>query len=310
MGERVVVVGGGVIGLSCAVRLAERGRRVTVVTDREPGETTSVVAGGLIYPRHAEPADRCAGWTAVTVEEFRRLAEVPGTGVRFVPGRLLRRVERPVPAWAAAVGGMTRRSDLGEPWTDALQFTTPLVDTGRYVAWLAQVAAGSGVRIEHRRVRDLGDVGEADLVVNAAGLGARDLVADRAVTPARGQVVHVADPGLPEWVVDEDDFSYVLPHGDHVVCGGTEEHGEESLDPDDATTGDILRRCRALVPALATAEVLDVRVGLRPARPEVRLERAEPDGASPVPVIHCYGHGGVGVTVSWGCADEVAALAG
>lgn len=81
------------------------------------------------------------------------------------------------------------------------------------------------------------------------------------------------------------------------------------LEPDDATTDDILRRCRELVLALATAEVLGVRVGLRPARPEVRLELVESGETSPVPVIHCYGHGGVGVTVSWGCADEVAALA-
>ena len=43
------------------------------------------------------------------------------------------------------------------------------------------------------------------------------------------------------------------------------------------------------------------KVGLRPVRPAVRLER---DGH----VVHCYGHGGAGVTLSWGCADEVVAL--
>jgi D-amino-acid oxidase len=119
--------------------------------------------------------------------------------------------------------------------------------------------------------------------------------------PARGQVVHIADPGLSEWVVDEDDFSYVLPHGDHAVCGGTEEMGDGSLEPDDATTADILRRCAELVPQVARATVLRVRVGLRPFRPQVRVERVGD-------VVHCYGHGGVGVTLSWGCADEVAAL--
>jgi D-amino-acid oxidase len=69
---------------------------------------------------------------------------------------------------------------------------------------------------------------------------------------------------------------------------------------------DILARASALVPELAGAAVLGHRVGLRPARERVRLEverRAE--GA---PVVHCYGHGGAGVTLSWGCADEVASL--
>jgi D-amino-acid oxidase len=55
--------------------------------------------------------------------------------------------------------------------------------------------------------------------------------------------------------------------------------------------------------------VLAHRVGLRPARPTVRLE-AEPagPGAGP-PIVHNYGHGGAGVSLSWGCAHEAAALA-
>jgi D-amino-acid oxidase len=57
------------------------------------------------------------------------------------------------------------------------------------------------------------------------------------------------------------------------------------------------------VPALAGARVLKHRVGLRPARPSVRVER---DGD----VVHCYGHGGAGVTLSWGTADEVSELVG
>lgn len=297
---RITVVGGGIIGLSCALRLAERDHGVTVVAAAAPADTTSAVAGGLVYPRHAEPVDRCAAWTAAAVAEFRRLAQLPDTGVRLLPGRLLRREPRPVPPWSAAVGGMRRSTGLGPPWLDALEFEPPVVNMPRYLSWLAAAATTAGVRFERRLVRELPT--DADLVVNAAGLDAGRLAGDDTVVPARGQLVHIADPGLTEWVVDEDDFSYVLPHGDHVVCGGTEELGNGSLEPDPATTADILRRCAALVPAVASADVLRVRVGLRPWRSEVRLER---EGS----VIHCYGHGGVGVTLSWGCADEVADLA-
>ncbi|WP_020671956.1 NAD(P)/FAD-dependent oxidoreductase [Amycolatopsis nigrescens] len=299
---RTTVVGGGVIGLSCAFRLAEAGHEVTVVTADAPEDTTSTVAGGLIYPRAVEPAAGGDRWTAASVAEFTALAEVDGSGVRLLLGRMLRRAARPMPSWAAAVGGMIRHEASG-PWVDALEFRPPLVDTGRYLGWLAGAAARLGVRTEYREIAALHEVlADADLVVNAAGLRGGRLAGDDSVVPARGQVVHIADPGLTEWAVDEDDFSYVLPHGGHVVCGGTEEQGVADRVPDPRTTEDILRRCAQLVPEIAGAEVLDVRVGLRPTRPQVRLDRTGD-------VIHCYGHGGSGITLSWGCADEVTTLA-
>jgi D-amino-acid oxidase len=64
----------------------------------------------------------------------------------------------------------------------------------------------------------------------------------------------------------------------------------------------MLARAAELVPALGNAKVLRHRVGLRPARPTVRCEPVRTGGRL---VVHCYGHGGAGVTVSWGCADEV-----
>jgi D-amino-acid oxidase len=40
----------------------------------------------------------------------------------------------------------------------------------------------------------------------------------------------------------------------------------------------------------------------------VRLEREEHGDGTPL--VHCYGHGGAGVTLSWGCAADVVALIG
>lgn len=69
----------------------------------------------------------------------------------------------------------------------------------------------------------------------------------------------------------------------------------------------IVRRCATLRPEIAGARIIDHRVGLRPARDAVRLERELlPDGRV---LVHNYGHGGAGITVAWGCAREAAELA-
>ena len=65
-------------------------------------------------------------------------------------------------------------------------------------------------------------------------------------------------------------------------------------------------KCKSIIPELESAEVIEDLVGLRPGRTEVRLEKEEKNGTS---LIHNYGHGGSGVTLSWGCADEVVELA-
>jgi D-amino-acid oxidase len=68
-------------------------------------------------------------------------------------------------------------------------------------------------------------------------------------------------------------------------------------------------------PRLGSARILEHRVGLRPSRPQVRLEAesAGTGGGGPGHgtarlVVHNYGHGGAGVTLSWGCAREAARL--
>jgi D-amino-acid oxidase len=290
---RISVVGGGVIGLTCAHRLAEAGHDVTVNTASKPGETTSAVAGGVIFPPLTANSDRIDRWTATGVTEYRTL-DAPG--IRMLRGTFLTARDAWIPSWALGMPGLDHEDGR-------LTFTTAVIDTPVYLGWLAERVASLGVRTEYRTVTNLDDL-DADLVVNAAGLGGGQLAGDSTVVPVGGQVVHLADPGLTEWIVDEASpvLSYVIPHGRHVVCGGTQEPGRDDVEPDPGVAADIVRRCRELVPALADAAVLRSDVGLRPFRPEIRLDR---DGR----VIHCYGHGGAGITLAWGCADDVAGLA-
>ena len=96
-----------------------------------------------------------------------------------------------------------------------------------------------------------------------------------------------------------------MPHRERVVLGGNASPNDWNLEPDPAQTGEILRRCIAVEPRLSGARVLRVEVGLRPARPSIRVEQ-QLIGKSRV--IHNYGHGGVGVSMSWGCAATVRSL--
>ena len=83
---RVIVVGAGVIGLTCAIRLLESGRRVDVVARDLPLETASAVAAAIWYPYRALPQDRVTEWAGSSYAEFMGLAHDPETGVQMRTG--------------------------------------------------------------------------------------------------------------------------------------------------------------------------------------------------------------------------------
>ena len=101
---RVVIVGAGVVGLTCAVRLLEDGHRVDVVARDLPRETTSAVAAALWYPYRALPYDRVLGWSRTSYDVFARLANVArASGVAMLPGVEVLREPAERPWWAEAV---------------------------------------------------------------------------------------------------------------------------------------------------------------------------------------------------------------
>ncbi|MFS4095646.1 FAD-dependent oxidoreductase [Streptomyces sp. AF1A] len=300
----MIVVGGGIIGLTTAVVLAEAGRRVRVWA-REPAErTTSAVAGGLWWPYRIEPEPLVGAWALESLAVYEELAQRPQeTGVRLVDGvhRGARLDE--LGAWAARVPALRAVAD-------GLAARLPVIDMPAHLAWLRDRLVKAGGEVEVREVTDLAAV-PAAVVVNCAGLGARSLVPDPAVRPVRGQLVVVENPGITTWLTCVDHSAaastYVIPQPYGLILGGTAEEDDWSLEPDPATAAAIVGRCAAVRPEIAAARVLDHRVGLRPARDAVRLERRPlPDGRA---LVHNYGHGGAGVTVAWGCARQAAGLA-
>jgi D-amino-acid oxidase len=271
------------------------------------------VAAALWYPYRALPRDRVTRWSRETYVELAAVAESdPAAGVRLVPGRELVRGARSEPWWRDAVPTLKHvvPADLPAGYRDGWELSLPVADMQRYLPWLERRLAAQGASVSEGRVESIDEaLRAAPIVVNCAGHAAGRLAGDDTVYPIRGQVVLVERPAaFGEWLLDQSDeraLTYVVPREETVVLGGTAEVGNEDTDPDPTTARSIVARCAALVPALAGAPVVAHRVGLRPGRPTVRLEaERRPDGL----VVQCYGHGGAGVTLSWGCAAEVAGL--
>ncbi|MER7756305.1 FAD-dependent oxidoreductase [Kitasatospora sp. NPDC097643] len=315
---RIAVIGAGVIGLTTALRLQEKGFEVTVVTADDPGSTTSSVAAAVWYPVGMEDSSRVANWSALTFAEFTRQAsdQVPGVTMRRT--RML--AQRPdadpaVPWWGAVVPDLRRLepSELGPAYSSGWQFTAPTVDMPVYLPWLLGRFLDAGGNLVRQRLNSLHQVHawKPDAVVNASGLGAHRLCGDHAMQPIRGQLVLVRNPGLRDSLRVQDDpagYTYVHPRDTDVVLGGTFDQGSWDTTADPATARAILARCTAHVPELRGAEIIGHPVGLRPARQGgVRLQ-VDTYSLPGTRVVHNYGHGGAGVTLGWGCADTAAAL--
>jgi D-amino-acid oxidase len=284
----VIVIGGGIIGLTAAVRLREAGLAVEVWSPGGPADTVSVISAAVWYPSYTDYSPAIQRWALETYAEFTRQV---ADGVPGLASRPTRNVAMPASdLWWAPPG-------LAAVSPDEVTFVAPLAEMAVYLPWLE-----AQVPVVRRSVTALDEaLAVAPLVVNASGLAARTLAGDDAVFPARGQIVLVRNPGLTESV--RTPGAYVHPRSSDVVLGGTFQPDDWDVTPDPATTAGILARTAALVPAVAGLPVLGTRVGLRPCR------RGGPRVAREGQIIHAYGHGGAGMTLSWGCAAEVVRLA-
>jgi D-amino-acid oxidase len=302
----ITVVGAGVVGLTTALTLEERGHSVRVVAAATEGAITSSIAGACWFPYRAGPPALVAAWAATTRGWLEALASERAAGVDLVTGyEITREVEPdpPTPWWAANIEVVRAPAPVtGAPV--AWQFHSACIEPARFLPWLTARLRGP---IEPRAVTDLA-AEPGDVVVNCTGLAARELVGDAAIAPLFGQVVITEVGGVDRSITVTDDRDpaavfYMIPRRDELVLGGCSIAWPPGTPPviDPAITERILGQARTL--GLAVGAVKRVHVGLRPFRAEVRLERTGR-------IIHNYGHGGAGYTLSRGCAEAVAALVG
>ncbi|MEM7009446.1 MAG: FAD-dependent oxidoreductase [Thermodesulfobacteriota bacterium] len=313
--KQATVIGCGVIGLTSGIKLLEKGYEVEIVTLDIPPDTTSNIATAYWYPFRVNPPEKVLPWAIVTYDTYLELCKVPDIGVGFFDFIQIFDHKVKDPYWKVAVKDFRRAGpdELLPGYIDGFVAPIARIDTPIYMEYLVNRFKESGGEIIKldRKLDNIEEITEdRHLVINCTGLGAGKLLDDKEVFPIRGQLVKTTNPGLKNCLNEEEGalaVSYVVPHPTYCILGGSADDNNWDLNIDPELSKEILRKCEVLEPRLKDAEVLGYRVGLRPGRSEVRLEVE--NISSSCSVIHNYGHGGAGFTLSWGCAEEVVNLA-
>ncbi|XP_067841134.1 D-aspartate oxidase [Heptranchias perlo] len=320
---RVAVIGAGVVGLSTAVCVAESIPHcsVTVIAEKFSPHTTSDLAAGILSPHFSPetPVNRQKRWFEDTfghIFSIAQTAEAPDVGVQFLSGWEIFNVppKERIPFWSDAVLGFRIMDDSElkrfPQATFGWMYTTLLCECTCYLPWLEKRLKNAGGQLQAGTITDFWELdGKYDIIVNCSGIGARALTGDRKLYPIRGQVHKVHAPWLKHFVRVGDGTSYIYPGISSVTVGGTRQKDDWRMAVDPSDSKAIFEGSCAYEPSLKLSRKLFERVGLRPARAVLRLEKEklERDGRH-MYLVHNYGHAGAGVSFHWGTAKEAAQL--
>ncbi|XP_023944090.2 D-amino-acid oxidase [Bicyclus anynana] len=316
---KVAVLGAGINGLACAVKIKEKYPDVSVViiASEFTPNTTGDGSGGFWYPYLCgdTPQELLCKWGGDTYEYLLGRWRTGAHDLCLLPMYELYRHHRTLPdaSWARRVLGYRELEASQLEYLSALYsvryvagrtFTTFMVYPPAMLAHLYQrFKAANGQTLQHRIVSLHDEIlDDFDVVVNCLGLGARHVVPDDKVIPIRGQIARVIAPWVTNALIDEDSGNYILPNAYNCVLGGTHQINDFNKNIVDEDTDFVLNGCAELMPGLKNAKLLGEWVGLRPGRERVRLEGEQRRGKL---YIHNYGHGGSGLTLFWGCASDV-----
>ncbi len=339
--RRIVIVGAGVVGLTCALVLSPD-YDVTVVADRVGTSSESIKATAIWHVYLVPETATVLSWAQYSLEKFCNLAATtPDAGIEMIRGvELFRKGDFALPTWskiprffapltnaelssfnvapAAQLSGADLRTLEANPVRWGYRIEAPAAAMETYLDWLEGSVHREHVRFVNRKIKEFNELSaDHDLIVDCSGFGARELAHDKEFIAYKGQyfVLKGSASSPREYVGDDDHpggMAYMIPRGGEVLVGGCAEQGCEDLHftLDWAET---LKRAGLFVPWLRTRTREDQArppvVGIRPCRAGgVRLE-VDRVSAS-IPIIHNYGHGGSGFSLSWGCAEAVKAEIG
>ena len=308
----IIVIGSGISGLTTALCLLEAGYKVSIHTKALWPATTSAVAAAIWFPYAAEPIDKVNKWSLTTYHRLAELVRQKGAGVSMIDFLVLSAHGRQE-EWLHALPGNAVRDatemELPENYEKGYIAKVPLTDTNIYLNYLAKQIYNLGGEIIEKAVNTLEELDyNAAIHINCTGLGTKDLFGDALLYPIRGQVLSVKKNFNILSMVDSmnaGQLAYIIERTNDFILGGTDAAYDSNELPDNEDTKQIISRCNLLSPQIGEPEVLKVKVGLRPKAKTIRCGWDDK-----WPIIHNYGHGGAGFTVSWGCAYEVKQLIG
>ena len=244
-GEDIAVLGGGVIGLTAANILAERGFKVTVFAKAFPPDTTSNVAGGQWAPASVQHTDKV---------QFERILKNAfethkAKGAAYGVSPRLNYATQLLPSFSDVPGSIvpppTKLAHLpfAKLNSSGVVYSTLLVEPPIFLPKLVSDLKDRNVPLNVKTLGAMNDVLSDPqipqrVIVNCTGLGAREICGDPKVHPVKGQLVMLPPQPNLDYLFCAP--GYLFPRQDAVVVGGTEETSFTDDKPD-------LKMCQTLL---------------------------------------------------------------
>ncbi|CAN5556342.1 FAD-dependent oxidoreductase [soil metagenome] len=307
MGKNIAIVGAGISGMSSAFLLKDKGYEITIFAKAFSPHITSDKAAAFWFPYHIRNDKRGIKWCQQSYAFYLQMADQPETGISIQKlVKVLRKgVKEEEAVWVEFMPPGSMRimqpDELSEGIATAYEVQVPLIETQIFLPFLQSSLLYSGVKFIERTIENLGELtNKFDIVINCSALGSRSLCNDDTIIPVRGQVGLLAPLEKMFIYLENEKPLYIVPRKDAIIIGGTYEEGIETDETEPTTIDRLLHNAYEAFPILKQQQVLGSWAGLRPYRPEVRVE-----AEAGTNIIHNYGHGGSGFTLAFGCAEDV-----
>lgn len=260
--RRFAVLGSGVMGLTSARLLQERGFEATIYARDLPPNTTSNVAGGHWSPFSVHTP---SATTPQYLQQFERAARLAhryfqtltgsAYGVRWIENYVLS--SNPPQGAGGGMADLYPGRESLDPYEHPFaaayvdRFSTMLIEPAAFLNAVTRDFLLRGGRITVREFNDRRELASLPepVIVNCTGLGSRALFGDEELVPVKGDLAILLPQPEVDYVVLGGEF-YMFPRTDGIVLGGSRDRGEWSTEPDPAVIQRILTGHRAIFGAM------------------------------------------------------------